>query len=391
MTFLNLAGVLRDSSYDKVLIAISTSLPQLKTLDIADAKVSPRAISYMLPTEGSPRRSFPELKAISLVRIKCIDVMFLKKFIICLPKLQFVGHALMVSVLAELTDEEAQTGSNSFNCLNQLRIPNLLDYCTKIRYDILQKAPKFAMTCNISTVSVCAKGHTHLPLAELLLPLAKLNSISLFNLSNCHMEGLLTVLKSKGHQLKDLHLYDVSQFVRLHDIIRTCPSLRKLTLNYSMDYDFDDDSSISQEKQLVELIDLPSLNDLESIRLSYLYEEICPSEMLEALLVSPSLSDIKLTAIETLSTDSMLNVLSCSPLGSPALTSVKDFQVNKCPYITAEPFVRLLSMDDIKLDELNIEDCKMVDKDVLYQVVKSYPRPLDITVSSSTKVDSQET
>ena len=90
-------------------------------------------------------------------------------------------------------------------------------------------------------------------------------------------------------------------------------------------------------------------------------------------------------------TDSMLNVLSCSPLGSPALTSVKDFQVNKCPYITAEPFVRLLSMDDIKLDELNIEDCRMVDKDVLYQVVKSYPRPLDITVSSSTKVDSQET
>ena len=391
MTFLNLAGVLRDSSYDKVLIAISTSLPQLKTLDIADAKVSPRALSYMLPTEGSPRRSFPELKAISLVRIKCIDVMFLKKFIMGLPKLQFVGHALMVSVLAELTDEEAHTGSNSFNCLNQLRISNLLDYCTKIRYDILQKAPKFAMTCNISTVSVCAKGHTHLPLAELLLPLAKLNSISLFNLSNCHMEGLLSVLKSKGHQLKYLHLYDVSQFVSLHDIIRTCPSLRKLTLNYSMDYDFDDDSSMSQEKLLVELIDLPALNDLESMRLSYLYEEICPSEMLEALLVSPSLSDIKLTAIETLSTDSMLNVLSCSPLGSPALTSVKDFQVNKCPYITAEPFVRLLSMDDIKLDELNIEDCKMVDKDVLYQVVKSYPRPLDITVSSSTKVDSQET
>ena len=110
---LNLEGVLRDSSYDEVLMAISTSMPQLKTLDIADAKVSQSAISYLLPTERPPRRGCPELKAISLLRIKGIDVMFLKKFIMGLPKLQFVDHMLMVNVLAELTDEEAQTGSNS--------------------------------------------------------------------------------------------------------------------------------------------------------------------------------------------------------------------------------------------------------------------------------------
>ena len=316
--------------------------------------------------------------------------MFLKKIIIGLPKLQFLGHELMVNVLAELTDEEAQTGSNSFSCLDHLRIYSFQDDCTRIRYDILQKAPKFAMACNISRVIVCAKGHTDLPLAELLLPLTKLNSISLFNLSNCPLEGLTTVLESKGHQLKDLHLCEVSQFVSLHDIVRTCPSLRKLTLNYSVDYDFDKDSSKNQEKQLVESIDLLLLNDLESIKVAHLNEQMCSRKMLDVLLVSPGLSDIKLTAIETLSTDSMLNLLSCSPLRSPALTSVKDFQVNKCPNITAAPFVRLLAMDDIKLDELHIEECDMVDKNVLYEAAKKYPRPLDITVKT-TKEGSQET
>ena len=391
MIVLNLAGVLQDSSYDEVLIAISTGMPQLKTLDIADAKVSTNAISYLLPTEGPPRQGCPDLKAINLLRIKGIDVMFLKKLIMGLPKLQFVGHLLMINVLAELTDQEAQTSSNSFNSLEELRVPGLLDDCTKIRFDILQKAPKFAMTCNISKVSVCAKGRTYLPLPELLLPLAKLDSISLFNLSNCHVEGLLVVLKSKGHQLKDLHFFGIIQLVNLHDIVRTCPSLRNLTLSYSVDYDIDDDFGKDQKKQPVEPIVLPSLNNLESIRLEHQNKQICSSEMLEALLVSPSLSDINLTAIETLSTDSMINLLSCSPLGSPALTSVKDFQVKKCPNITAAPFVRLLAIEDTKLDELHIKDCDMVDEDVLYEAVKSYPRPLDFTVSSSTKENSQET
>ena len=378
---LNLPGVLQDSSYDEVLMAISTGMPQLKTLDIADAKVSPSAISYLLPTEGPPRRGCPELKAINLLRIKGIDVMFLKKFIMGFPKLQFVDHLLMVSVLAELTDEEAQTGSNSFHSLIKLCVSSNLDDCIKIRYDILQNAPKFAMTCNISRVTVYSKGHTHLPLAELLMPLTKLETIALCDPSNCHKEGLLTVLESKGHQLKELHLFGLFGSVILHDIIRTCPSLHKLTLNYNVSSDFGDDSRKDQEKKRVEPIILPSLNDLESVRLEYLNKQICPSEVLDALLVSPCLSNIKLTAIETLSTNSMLNLLSCSPLGSPALTSVKDFQVNKCPNITAEPFVRLLSLDDTKLDELHFKDCDMVDEDVLFDAVKNYSRPLDVTVT----------
>ena len=242
MEVMKLIGVLQDSSYDEVLMAISTGMPQLKVLDITEAKVSPSAISYLLPTEEPPRRGCPELKAISLLKIKGIDVMLLKKIIMGFPKLQFVGHMLMVSVLAELTDKEVQKGSNSFNCIDKLCVPNLLDDSNKIRYDILQKSPKYAMTCNISTVKVYAKGHTHLQLADLLMPLAKLNSISLYQLSNCHVEGLLTVLESKGHQLKDLHFFEVFQFVSLRDIVRTCLSLRKLTLNYCVDYDFDDDS-----------------------------------------------------------------------------------------------------------------------------------------------------
>ena len=90
MIVLKLGGVLQDSSYDDVLMAISTSMPQLKQLDIAEAKVSPSAISYLLPTEGPPRRGCPELEAISLLKIKGVDVMLLKKIIMGLPKLQFV-------------------------------------------------------------------------------------------------------------------------------------------------------------------------------------------------------------------------------------------------------------------------------------------------------------
>ena len=146
MIDLNLEGVLQDSSYDEVLKAISTSMPQLNTLEIADAKVSPSAISYLIPTEGPPQRGCPELKAINLLRIKGVDVMFLKKLIMGLPKLQFVSHVLMVNVLAELTDEEAQTGSSSFSCLDHLRVYSFLDDTNKRRYDILRNAPKFAMT-----------------------------------------------------------------------------------------------------------------------------------------------------------------------------------------------------------------------------------------------------
>ena len=70
MTSLDLRDVLKDSSYDEMLIAISTDMPHLEFLDITGANVSSSAIRYLLPTEGPPRRGCPELKHSILFDIK---------------------------------------------------------------------------------------------------------------------------------------------------------------------------------------------------------------------------------------------------------------------------------------------------------------------------------
>ena len=376
MTALDLAGVLQDSRSDEVLMAISTSMPHLQGLDIAEANVSPSAIGYLLPTEEPPRRGCPVLELISLHKITGLDVDFLKYFITGLPKLRHLIHQLMSNVLAELTDKEAQIG---FKCLTRFYLVRFGFWhkSTKLRYDILQKAPEFAMTCNISRVDLFLKGHAHASLVDLLMPLTKLDSIALYTLAAHHRQDLLTVLESKGHNLKELHLNEVFETVSLHDIVRTCPSLCKFTLIYVSADGFADD----HEKQISESIDMPYLSNLEELTLAHLSEEICPSEMLVALLVSPYLEKVKLQSVEALSNDHLLNPYqACSYWEGFSLKNVRLFYVQNCPKITATPFVRCLALDGTMLDDLFINNCNMVDEDVLHEAVKNYPRPLNVRV-----------
>ena len=377
MTKLDLAYVLRNGRYDDVLLAISISMPQLEWLNIVGAKVSPSAIRYLLPTDGPPRRGCPQLKVISLSRITCIDVGILKDFIMGLPKLEVLVHLLMTNVLAEITDEEAIIGLRH---LNEFFLPGFqfgVQY--KLRYDILQKAPKYAQTCNISRVDLRLLGHNNISLTELLMPLTKLNTIKLYNLWNQHKKDLLTVLESKGHHLKNLHLIEVNETINIHDIVRTCPSLCKFTLEYV--YHYIDVSANDQKKQLEELSDMPCLSNLKELTLANLSEEICSSVMLMALLVSPYLEKIKLTSVDVMSNDHLLNTHQASPLCKDnLLASLRSFHVEGCPKITAAPFVPLLAMDDTKLDELHIKNCDMDDEDVLHEAVENYPRPLNVKV-----------
>ena len=375
MTSLNLAYVLRDDGSDEVLMAISTSMPQLEWLDIAEANVSLSAIRYLLPTDGLPRRGCPKLKVIGFYRIKCIDEDILKDFIMGLPKLEYLVHVLMTNVLAQFTEEEAHIG---LKCMDTFTVPECSNGIqNKLRYDILQKAPEFAKTCNISTISLHFQRHTHVSLTELLMPLTKVDTIYLYNLSNRHKESLLTVLESKGHQLKNLHLDDVTETISLHDIVRTCQSLCKFTLSY---YDADI-SAEDQKKQLEEPSDMPYLNNLEELTLENLSERICPSVMLKALLASPCLEKIMLTSVEVLSNGHLFDDEQVfPPCKGNSLTSLRSFHVENCPKITAAPFVRLLAMDDTKIDELHIEDCDMDDEDVLHEAIVKYPRPLNVKV-----------
>ena len=377
MTTLDLAFALEDRCFDDVLIAISTGMPQLEWLDIAKANVSLSAIRYLLPTDGLPRRGCPELKLIGFFMIKCIDVDILKDFIMGLPKLESLIHVLMTNVLAELTEEEAHIG---LKCMETFTVPECSDGIqNKLRYDILQKAPEFAKTCNISTVLLRLQGYAHLSLTELLMPLTKLDTIYLYKLSNCHNESLLTVLESKGHQLKNIHLNDVFGTISLHDIVRTCPSLCKFTLKYV--YADAYVSAKDQKNQLEEAKDMPYLSNLEELTLANLSENICSEAMLKTLLASPHLEKIKLTSVEVMSNDHLLDVhQTCSSYKGNSLTSLRSFHVENCPKITAAPFVRLLAIDDTKINELHIEDCDMDDEDVLHEAVENYPRPLNVKV-----------
>ena len=373
MTYLDIAYVLQDSRSDAVLLAISTGMPQLEWLSIAGANVTLSAIRYLLPSKGPPRRGCPELRLLSLHRIACIDEDILKDFIMGLPNLEVLAHLLLTNVLAELTDEEAHIG---LECMNWLLLPYIQDEVQlKLRYDILQKAPEFAKTCNISKVDLFLEGHTNVSITDFLMPLTKLDTITLYNLSNPHKEGLMNVLESKGHQLKDLLLDKVKETISLQDIVRTCPSLCKFSLKYSAI------SANDHKKQLEEPSDMPYLSNLKELTLANLSEQICSSVMLMALLVSPHLEKIKLTTVEVMSNDHLLDVhQTCFLCKGNSLTSLRSFHVENCPNITAAPFVRLLAMDDTKLDELHIEDCDMDDEDVLHEAVENYPRPLNVRV-----------
>ena len=381
MTSLHLGNVLKDSSYDEMLIAISTSMPHLEFLDITGANVLSSAIRYLLPTEGPPRRGCPELRSIDMSSVKCINVGMLKDLIIGLPKLEVLEHLLMANVLAEITDKEAGSG---VRCLTAFILPSFqhgdfshISTSTKLRYDILQKAPEFAMSCDIWLVYIDLKGHTDLSLTDLLMPLTKLECIMLDNLSNFHNKDLLTVLGSKGHQLKDLHLEDVIETINLHDVVTSCPSLCKFTLKYACSVA----SANDQKKQLEEPSVMPYLSNLEELTLSHLNEKRCSSVMLKALLVSPRLEKIKLTSVEVMSNDLLFGVHQASPARKGnSFISLRSFHVEDCPKITAALFVSLLAMDDIKLDELHIEDCDMDDEDVLHEAVENYPRPLNVKV-----------
>ena len=377
ITKLDLSYVLWDVRYDEVVMAISTGMPHIEWLNIEEANVSPNAIRYLLPTEEPPRRGCPELKVINLSRITCIDVDTLKDFIMGLPKLEVLVHLLMTNVLAEITDEEAIIGLRH---LNKFFLPGFhfgVQY--KLRYDILQKAPKYAKTCNISKVDLRLLGHTNVSLTELLMPLTKLDTIKLYNLWNQHKKDLLTVLESKGHHLKNLHLIGVNGSINIHDIVRACPSLCKFTLEYV--YHYIDVSANEQKKQLKEHSDMPYLSSLEELTLENLSEEFCSSVMLKALIVSPYLEKIKLNSVEVMSNDHLLNAHQASfPCKGNSFTSLRSFHVKNCPKITAAPFVRLLAMDDTKLDELHIGNCDMDDEDILHEAVENYPRPLNVKV-----------
>ena len=136
---------------------------------------------------------------------------------------------------------------------------------------------------------------------------------------------------------------------------------------------------LTQKFNVEEPIDTPYLSNLKELTSANLSEERCSSVMLMSLLVSPYLEKIKLTSVEVMSNDHLIDVHQvCAPCKGNSLPSLRSFHVEDCTKITAAPCVRLLAMGNTKLDELHIEDCDMDDEDVLHEALENYPRPLKV-------------
>ena len=370
MKDLNLAYTLPTPACDKVFTAISVSMPRLQKLNIAGCCVSLSALECLLPTEDNPRRGCPDLQILNLNCVPDITVEFLKKIIICLPKLQCLRNGLMIAALAEVTDEEL--GINFGRCLEHFHL-----YVPKKWSDrhILQNAPVFATECNVTHIDIHVVERSIVFTKEALIPLKKIKSISMHAVLKS-ADSYLSLLKSKRDGLEFLHLTNSPETVSLGDIIRTCPNLKELSVGYvssTVESATDADSEYQKEEQIERSV-LPCLKKIDLYKVS---KELCSSETLISLLRCPQLEEITLTCIQAMSNDVMFKVLSSSP---PSLSQVKYFKLDRCPLVTAASFVQWLSMETIALEDLHIKDCDMDDEDVLHAAVEKYPRPLNVTV-----------
>ena len=376
MKELNLSDLLGHPWGDKVLRAISVSMPQLQNLNIAYSEVSLSALECLLPTEEIPRSGCPDLQVLNLMGVST-TVEFLKKIIIRLPKLRSLKHKLMVDVLVEITDDEL--GMNSGRCLENL----YLDVPKKQKDPssqclILENAPVFAVECNVTQIDIVYDIKSIVSTKVSLLPLKKLNSISFHRVSKSR-DGLMSLLESKGDCLEYVRLTKSNESVSLYDIIRTCPKLKNLMVSYPMIsyFNTESDSAADPQNQKEEQIDRCVLPCLKKIALFHVTKDMCSSETLISLLLSPQLEEISLSVVQAMSNDVMFKVMSSS---RAALSKVKHFALTSCSAITAAPFVQWLSMDKIALDDLHFRYCEMEDEDVLHAAVKNYPRPLNVSV-----------
>ena len=370
MTQLDLTHV--DCVDDEVLRTIAVSMPQLQQLDLRDCSGSLSAFEYLLPSEDLGRRGCPDLQILNFRRYDDITIKLLKNILFCLPKLRILGHKLMVDVLAEVTDEEL--GLKSGRCLEILTVNTHVMGCS-----ILQNAPIFALDCNITQVDITITLSSNKAVLDLLMPFQNLKSISILGMEKS-CEGIMSVLESKGHRLETLHLKEVHTCVTPCDIIRTCPMVEELTLNYVY-YKGNSESEADHEYQKNLHEDGSVLPYLKNLTLMNVSKELCSSDTLISLLLGPQLEKICLGNVQAMSNDVMFRVLSCS---SASLSKVKSFTLDRCPVVTAAPFVQWLNKEKIMLEDLHIKFCGIDGEDVLHAAVEKYPQPLNVIVISDT-------
>ena len=85
------------------------SMPNLKTVDISLSCVQASVIELLLLTKQNPQRGCPKLLYLNMRSSEFVTLELLKKILLCLPKLPYLDHALLVEMLAKLTERERET------------------------------------------------------------------------------------------------------------------------------------------------------------------------------------------------------------------------------------------------------------------------------------------
>ena len=346
ITKLTITKAKYDDKFVGLLRAIAANLHHLKYLDLPDGVVDPKAIEYILPTEGNALGGGPELVHLGLLDVEDVDVELLKKIILALPKLRFLEHELMVNALENISEEEM--GEDTARHLKNLCARNCY---SPVRFDHLAKSPTFErFKNNITTVDIdasMAEGQQKSAiLADVLIWFPKLTNVTLCHISESH-HHVSSLLESIGDRLEYLTFIDLYGNLSIQDIMRTCKNLVELFID---EYSVINGSNRHLEPT-EELSKLPVLNYLTEIHLYSINKDVCSADMLIALLQSPNLKTIYLFNVEVLSDDVMFNVLSSGCC--TALSKVTKLSVDS-PMLTAEPLVQWLARKNCSLERIYI-------------------------------------
>ena len=381
ITKLNLSSGDQRNRYDGALRAIGANMHHLKSLDISWCSAEPKSIEHLLPTEDNALGGCPELEDLDLWGVRNVDVELLKKILLALPKLRILRHRLLVDALRDLTEEEM--GEDTLRYLN-------ISYCDdrskSIRCDILAKSPIFyRFKHNITTAVIRGKRQSAksgqqetASLADALMSLPKLNCLKLSGISEAH-EHVLPLLDSIGDRLVLVELFDLSGYLSVQDIMRTCTNVVELELCYRHFKNGtlkNGSNKLVQQNQIESTSKMPVLHCLTKVILGHMNKEICSSDMLIALLQSPNLENVLLGDLEAMTDDVMWTVLSSSDCAG--LSKVTRFSVSHCPLITEAPLVHWINREDCSLQYIIFSNCPGINCNSLKAAAKKCHKALRI-------------
>ena len=305
--------------YDGALRAIGANMHHLKSLDISWCSAEPKSIEHLLPTEDNALGGCPELEDLDLWEVENVDVELLKKIILALPKLPRGKR------------QSAKSGQQEIASL-----------------------------------------------ADALMSLPKLNCLKLSGISEAH-EHVFPLLDSIGDRLVLVELFDLSGYLSVQDIMRTCTNIVELELCYRHFKNStlkNDSNKLVQQNQIESTSKMLVLHCLTKVTLGHMNKEICSSDMLIALLQSPNLENVLLGDLEAMTDDVMWTVLSSNCCAG--LSKVTRFSVNHCPLITEAPLVDWMNKEDCSLQYIIFSNCPGIDCNVLKAAAKKCHKALRI-------------